>query len=275
MSVAVQLRYLPIEQVSVFRSHVSLPPSLWLAAEDNEPLPPAVVYRRAPGDFELLAGHAVWQAAQLAGHHTFPATVTDDKTVVPAQEFGYQQDPITEARAMEILKESHQMSDRELAERLHWSRKQVADLRRLLRLDPEVQELVADGRLSPTLAAELVSLPPNRQRVLANQAFNGQWSLRDVREQARRWKKPRRHTAPASLKGQGDTNDSAAERPLDFESSHPDPSIADLERQLRELTGVPVRLLHEADKPGILAFQYHSLDILDGLMARLGWHADA
>jgi ParB family chromosome partitioning protein len=54
-----------------------------------------------------------------------------------------------------------------------------------------------------------------------------------------------------------------------------DPDHERLEQALSELIGAPVRLDSQGDGMGELRIHFHSLEILDGILARLGYDADA
>jgi len=230
----------------------TIPPSLWLSAEEDN-LPPLYA-QQAGGECHIIAGHEVWYAAQLAGKSNVPAVINIGDT----GRLSYEQDPVTEAKALEILKETHGLTDEALAESLRWSRKRVADFRRLLRLHPEVQAHVQKGRLGYAVALELVSIPENRQCAIARHAVELDWSLADVRERARRWK-TRRNVSAANEP----LLPSTVEVPMPAESR--DPNVRQIERTLSDTFGCQVRL---GTEQGVLVIAYKDLEVLDGLLER-------
>jgi len=233
-----------------------IPATLWLAAEEGT-LPP--LYAQFENNsYHITAGHEIWRAAQLAQRHKIPVLSGRTEASVSSH-LSYEQDPVTEANALAILKETHGLTDAQLGERLGWSRKRVADYRRLLRLDPGVQALVKKGRLPYTLAVELVSIPENRQREIAEHAVTLQWSLADVRSRARRWKVHRLRASP-------DTQTPPMEAQEAFIESA-DPDIRRIERALSDSLGCPVRL---DARRGALTINYADLDALDGVLEKLG-----
>lgn len=242
-----------------------VPPSLWLSAEEDE-LPPLRA-QRGPMAYEILEGHEIWKAAQLANTYRVPAFIDDTPggPVLKPSRSPYLRDPITEAHALDILKETHHLTDSALAERLGWSRKQVADYRRLLRLDPTVQELVRAGRLGVAKAAELVSIPIHQQRRLADQALKLDWNLKDIRSMARKWKWTRKEQAGEPQKATASTGQSATAEDL-FADYSEDPDIARLERELEDNVGCKVRL-QQAE--GVLLLKYGNFDVLEGIIDRL------
>lgn len=251
---------LPIERFEQGALGPPVPPSLWLAAEEDI-LPPLQAIRSGTG-YQIASGTEIWRAAQLANLYQVPALLLDQMPAATpkATQSAYLKDPITEATALEILKETHHLTDAALAERLDWTRKKVADYRRLLNLEPVVQEQVRAGRLSVTKAAELVSIPPNRQRQLAERAVNLKLSLADIRGLARRWKTQRKAEAESSHEDQPSQGTSAT---TDYST---DPDIARLERNIEDAIGCRVRIDNRNNQ---LVINYSDLDVLDGLIERL------
>lgn len=262
------VQHIPVEQFDHSTRGSAVPPSLWLAAEDDD-LPPLLARRRGL-NYEIIAGTEIWRAATLANRDSVPAflvgQVTDLTLPQGETKSSYMKDPVTEANAIEILKETHDLTDAELGRLLSWSRKQVADYRRLLRLEPTVREMVKTGKLSYAKAAELVSIPPNRQPEIAKRAYQLGYSLADIRASARRWKTPR--TAHAI-----DPTDDALSKPVveegrEVEDYSSDPNIRRLEALLEERLGCQVRLdvAH-----GALSIHYgKNEEVLDGLLEHLG-----
>ena len=252
------VQHIPIEHFDQAPPGPPVPPSLWIAAEDLD-LPPLIATRKGIS-YQILDGTEIWQAAVLANLDRVPTLLAAGPLPLPTRHThsAYRKDPIIEAEALEILKESHRLSDAKLADALGWSRKQVADYRRLLRLDPEVQELVRAGRLSAAKAAELVSIPPVKQCKLAQRTIQLGLSLADLRGLARQWKTSRKERQSREL-----PQDTVSSAPADYAT---DPNIARVERQLEEAVGCRVRL-DTADHR--LIIDYFDEAVLDGLIERL------
>jgi len=107
-----------------------------------------------PGAYELIAGERRWRAAALAGLGRVPALVRDaderERLELGLVENLVREDlnPVEVARACATLLEDFGQTQAALAERLGRSRPAVANLVRLLELPPDVQAMLADGRLS-------------------------------------------------------------------------------------------------------------------------------
>ena len=72
-------------------------------------------------------------------------------------------DVVFRARAIEGLKHAFALSDRQLAEFTGSSRPAIANARRLLGLEPEVLQAAQQGKISYTIARELLTQPGQRQ----------------------------------------------------------------------------------------------------------------
>lgn len=73
------------------------------------------------------------------------------------------------ARAIEGLRQAFALSDQQLANYTDSSRSAIANARRLLRLEPEVLEAAQLGKISYTIARELLTLPARKQIELAKE----------------------------------------------------------------------------------------------------------
>ena len=118
-------------------------------------LQPLLVSEDGPDRYLLITGERRWRAARLAGLRTIPAVIRErladsEGLEVALVENLQRQDltPLEEARAFDDLRTSLGLSQAEIAERVAMDRSTVANSLRLLKLPPEVQELVERGDLS-------------------------------------------------------------------------------------------------------------------------------
>ncbi|MDE2150065.1 MAG: ParB/RepB/Spo0J family partition protein [Gammaproteobacteria bacterium] len=213
-----------------------------------------VVLRSLGRGYELLAGERRWRAAQLAGLHQLPAVVRDDLDEGQAQVLGLVENlqreslsPMETAAGLALLAQTLKLTHEQLGTRIGKSRVYVTNYLRLLTLEPEVAAAVDDGRLSLGHAKALAGLPPARQHMLAFRAAAGGWSVRRLEACARRNTVGR----AAAIAGS---------------------DLRRLERRLAEHLGYPVQLLADTGGRGELRLRFASLDELDGLLARIGWH---
>jgi ParB family transcriptional regulator, chromosome partitioning protein len=125
---------------------------------------PIVVRPLEGGFFQLIAGERRWRASQLAGLSKIPAVVrqSDEHTVleIALVENLQREDlnPMEEAQAYERLISEFGLTQEDVARRVGKSRATVANMLRLLRLPPEVQNWLRENRLTTGHAKALLSL---------------------------------------------------------------------------------------------------------------------
>jgi ParB family transcriptional regulator, chromosome partitioning protein len=151
-----------------------------------------IVVRRAQGGYELIAGERRLRAAKKAGLATIPAVIRDSEDADTLREAIieniHREDlgPIELAEAFRALLEDLGLKQETLAERLGVSRSHIANTIRLLQLSPDVQQLLADGRIQAGHARALLGLPDHEaQASLALRAAAEGLSVREVEELVR------------------------------------------------------------------------------------------
>src|SRR6185369_9276156 len=216
-----------------------------------------IVVRPAGGSrFEIIAGERRWRAAQLAGLAEIPALVRDvpDQAVVAmALIENIQREeltPLEEAQALHRLIAEFKYTHQQTADALGRSRASVSNLLRLLDLAPAIKELLEQHQLEMGHARALLTLDPALALKLAKQAAEHGWSVRELEAAARR-----AQTLPG-----GKTGKAAPKRDANIES---------LERELAEKLATKVSIQHARGGRGKLVITYHSLDELDGILARI------
>ena len=153
---------------------------------------PLTVRKLASGYYQIIAGERRWRAARLAGLSEVPVTVieADDRTAAELAMIENLQredlNPIEEAAGYKVLIQQYHMTQEEAANRVGKSRSAVANVMRLLDLDPAVQKLVENGLLSAGHARALVPLSPSRQVQAANSIINSGLSVRQAEVLAKR-----------------------------------------------------------------------------------------
>ncbi|MFQ5694381.1 MAG: ParB/RepB/Spo0J family partition protein, partial [Terriglobia bacterium] len=154
---------------------------------------PVVV--RPQGDrYELVAGERRFRAARLAGLDRIPALVrvlSDEQALELSLIENIQREELNaleQARAFERLASEFALTQEEIARRTGKDRATVANLMRLLRLPPEVQSLVEQGKLTAGHARALLKLEdsPGVQRVMAKRMAARRVSVRQAEEMVER-----------------------------------------------------------------------------------------
>ncbi|MBP2634797.1 MAG: spo0J [Firmicutes bacterium] len=152
-----------------------------------------VVVRKTLNGYELVAGERRWRASQLVGLKQLPAVVreyTDAEMMEIALVENLQRqnlNVIEEAIAFRRLIEEFGLTQEEVAQKIGRSRSMIANIVRLLNLQPEVQDFVSRGTLTMGQARPLLAIEsPEIQVELANQIIEEDLSARDVEELVRR-----------------------------------------------------------------------------------------
>jgi ParB family chromosome partitioning protein len=216
---------------------------------------PVVVREIAKDRYELIAGERRWRAAQKAGLEEIPAlvkSVPDQAVVAMALIENIQREnlsPLEEAQALSRLIGEFELTHQQTADAVGRSRAAVSNLLRLLDLPAEIKRLLDERKLDLGHARALATLPEERATLLALQAAEHAWSVRELEEAARR--------AEAAPKGKAG------------KSAPRDPNIAALERDLAEKLAARVSIAHAKNGRGKLVIHYHSVDELDGILERI------
>jgi ParB family transcriptional regulator, chromosome partitioning protein len=155
--------------------------------------PVVVAPAEEDGRHVLVAGERRWRAARLAGLDRVPAVVraVDDRErlELALAENLVREDltPIDVAQACACLIEDFGQSHGDVAGRLGRSRPAVSNLVRLLELPEEVQEMIADGRLSEGHGRAVLMANGRARRLrVAEAAVAGGLSVRATEDLARR-----------------------------------------------------------------------------------------
>ncbi len=134
-------------------------------------LEPLVVRKEGTdGSYRLVFGFRRAAAARLAGLTTVPAIVRKltDEEIREAQLVENLQredlNPIDEAKAFKALLETTDLTQAEVGKKIGKSQPYVANRLRLLELPEDGQVLVAEEKISPGVAAELLKLPAAADR---------------------------------------------------------------------------------------------------------------
>jgi len=152
-----------------------------------------VLVRPVAGGYELVHGERRWRAAQLAGLQTLRAEVRDLTDVeafkVALIENIQRQDlsPMEEAEAFKELT-AQGMTQAALGALIGRSQQYIADRLALLRLPPEVKDLVTARAVTPSIARELLGIEdPRVQKRLAHKAADEAMTVKLVEAEKEKW----------------------------------------------------------------------------------------
>ncbi len=201
--------------------------------------------------YTLVVGERRWRAAKLAGLLVIPAVVREippDRLLeVTLVENVQREDlnPIETAQAFDRLAREGHLNHEEIAQRTGKERSTITNLLRLLKLPPDVQQLVAERKISPGHARAILGLPDQEhQRAIAEKTAAQGLSVRQVERMVRRMTEGRE---VAEAQGPESV----------------DPNVAAAVRALEQALGTRVRVVDRGNSRGRLEIEYYSMDDLD------------
>jgi ParB family chromosome partitioning protein len=223
-------------------------------------LQPIVVRRRGSG-YELVAGERRLRAARIAGLATVPAVVRESDDAESLREALieniHREDlgPLELAAAFQELLDGLGATQEAVAERLGYSRAHVANTIRLLSLPPDVQRLLAEGRIQAGHGRALLGLQDDEARsMLGLRAAAEGLSVRQVEELVRTYS-----DAPAG--GRQGPAGPARDRPRD-------PRLAEIEDMLSERLSTRVRVISGRSR-GRIVVEFGSPEDLGRIAAEI------
>ncbi len=231
-----------------------------------------ILARRAPGSspqamkYEIIAGERRWRAAQKAGLGTVPVVVREVSEQESAEwalvENLQRQDlgPIERAHAFVRLGKEFGLTHAQIAERVGMDRSTIANFSRLIELEPEIQELLNQGKLSSGHGRALLAAPSGPGRIaLARDAATGEWSVRRLERAASALSERRKKTpAPAAPQVAGD---------------HGSESIRiDLEKRVGEYLNTRVAIRTDGrGETGRMIIEFYTNEQFEGVLERIGF----
>ncbi|MDH3376631.1 MAG: ParB/RepB/Spo0J family partition protein [Gammaproteobacteria bacterium] len=253
------LRQLPVDMLQRGRYQ----PRTYMAKDSLEELAssikvqgvvqPIVVREVATGGYEIIAGERRWRAAQLAGLEAVPAivrNVPDEAAMAVSLIENIQREdlnPVEEASGLQRLLDEFGLTRQQVADHVGRSRVAVTNLLRLLTLSERVRRYLEQGKIDMGHARALLGLDAAVQRTAAEAVIAKGLSVRETEQMVRRLQRGTK--APARSVG-------------------PDADVRRLVDGLSERIGAKVSIQDRSGK-GRLVIEYHSLEELDGIVARI------
>jgi len=224
-----------------------------------------LLVRNRNDHFELIAGERRWRAAQLAGLAEVPVIVrqADDRSVLEMALIENLQrenlNPLEEALGYAELVEKFNLRQEDVATKVGKSRAVVANSMRLLKLPPDVQGFLRDGRISVGHAKVILGLSSlDMQKLAAERIIKKGLNVRQTEELVGQLSSPTQRT------GSGGASAARAIR---------DSNVTDVENKLRDRFGTKVQLRYRQGK-GALEIHFFSDDELDRILQIVGVRVD-
>lgn len=225
-----------------------------------------LIVRPVNGKLELIAGERRWRASGKLGLTTVPVIEREasDRDVLEMALIENLQredlNPMEEAAGYVRLVKEFAMKQDEIAARVGKSRASVANAMRLLDLHPDVQLLVAQGRLTVGHAKAILSIKDHETQLLASdQVIKRQLTVRATEKLAQGF------SADSTVKKDG-TGKVAANREVDVH-------VRAITNRLREHLATHVAIQH-GPKKGKIEIEYYGDDDLQRLLELIGLNAE-
>lgn len=209
-----------------------------------------LVVRRVGARYELIAGERRWRAAKLANISEVPVVIReipDDRLLeITLIENVQREDlnPIETAAAFERMMRELALNPEQVGRRTGKDRTTIINLVRLLQLPEDLQQLVAERRLSAGHARCLLSLPTIQlQREVAEKAVAQGWSVRQLER-----------TTQKMLEGR---------QPKHVDEIDMDPNVKAAIQEMERALGTKVRIIEKANHKGRVEIEYYSAEDLD------------
>jgi ParB family chromosome partitioning protein len=205
------------------------------------------------GAYKIIVGERRWRAAKKAGLQKIPVLI---RTLSKEQQHeislieNLQRDdlnPLEVALAYQKMSQEFGLTQQDIADRVGKDRTSVANTLRLLKLPQEVQDLIADGKITMGHARALVTLEdPKLQKSMAAKIASKSLSVRKVEQWVRKFQ---------------DATEVKPTAPMD-------PDLLQLQEDLLTHLGTKVAISGDQNK-GVLKIYYYTLDDLNRIYEKI------
>ncbi len=204
-------------------------------------------------NYTIIVGERRWRAAKKIGLQTIPVLIRNLTEVQQHEAMLIENLQREDLNSIEIAKAYQKMiqdfsyTQEDVAKKVGKDRASVANTLRLLKLPGDIQELIADDKLSMGHARALIPIEdPERQRSMALQIAKDNLSVREVEKWVRRLQV---------------SSEKPPKTPMD-------PDLLIFQEELLKLLGTKVVLSGDQNK-GVLKIFYYTLDDLNRIYEKI------
>lgn len=215
-----------------------------------------IVVRRVGEKFQLVAGERRWRASKLAGLTEVPVVVQeipDERLLEITLIENIQREdlnPIETAHAFSRMASELSLNPEQIGQRTGKDRTTITNFIRLLALPTDLQQLIAERRLSAGHARCLLALPsPDLQREVAEKAVAQGWSVRQLERTTQRMMQDR--------------------KPKHVDEVDTDPNVKAAIQEMERVLGTKVRIVEKAKQKGKIEIEYYSSEDLDRIYSMI------
>ena len=151
-----------------------------------------IVVTQKDGYYGIVAGERRWRASKIAGLTEIPAIIREDNERINSEisliENMQREDlnPYEKAVGVRILIDNYGLSQEEVAKKLGKGRSTIANIVRILNLEPRVLEMAKEGKLTEGHCKALLAITdPEKQYKTAVQMLERGATVRQVEKKAR------------------------------------------------------------------------------------------
>ncbi len=217
-------------------------------------LQPLLVQKK--GDlYEIIAGERRWRAAKIAGLKEIPVVIREynkQQAVEIALIENVQREdlnPIEEALAYQRLMQEFHLKQEEIAARVCKNRSTITNSMRLLKLNQEVQQMLADSLISSGHARALLGIEDvNQQLTLAKRIVEEHLSVREVEKAVKQLEK-----------GSKENKKKEKNEALEL-------VFRELENRLKSVMGTKVNINRKDRSKGRIEIEYYSEEELERIV---------
>lgn len=227
--------------------------------QQHDIIQPLTVKKLSNGKYRLIAGERRWRAAQLANVKDVPVYIreaNDQQVLELALLENLQREDLN---AIEIglsyqrLMDDCAMTQDQVAARMGMDRSTVSNYIRMLKLPPDIIVAVRNGSLSMGHARALINVGEVEKQLFVYHAIlSKKLSVRQTEELVK--------------------NLYRSKKPVGKPSASSNDPYKRIESQLSSYFGTKVRLDHHKSGHGKIAFEYYSLEELNGLLEKMNVH---
>jgi ParB family chromosome partitioning protein len=215
-----------------------------------------LVVRKVGDRYQLVAGERRWRAAKLAKFERVPVVVQDipDERLLEITLIENIQredlNPIETAVAFDRMAQELSLTAEEIGQRTGKDRTTIINSTRLLQLPADLQQLVAERRLSAGHARCLLTLPTaDLQREVAERSVAQGWSVRQMER-----------TTQKMMEGR---------KPKTVDEVQMDPNVKAAIQELERVLGTKVKIVEKAKQKGRIEIEYYSAEDLDRIYSAI------
>ncbi len=151
-----------------------------------------IVVTKKDGYYSIIAGERRWRASKIAGLQEIPAIIREDNEKINSEisliENMQREDlnPYEKALGVRTLIDNYGLTQEEVAKKLGKGRSTIANIVRVLNLEPRVLEMAKEGKLTEGHCKALLAITdPEKQYTTAIQMLERGATVRQVEKKAR------------------------------------------------------------------------------------------